>query len=324
MKILSPLNDLNEIEELIRAGADEFYCGVLPWEWPYSTISINRRQGKDASFKTFQELADCVKIAHSHQVPIFLTMNEHYYTNDQYPIILDYVDKALETGVDALMVTDLGLLLTLKRRGITAEIHISTGGTTFNLECAMFYQELGAKRIVFPRHLTVNEIREIVEEVPELDFEIFILNSKCPNIDGFCTFHHGLMEVVDEGEKKYYRNACMLRYDISVDGEIDGFFKEKISWERQYIWQNVHLDKCPCGACALIEFEKIGIASVKIVGRGNTLEKKIADIQFIKACLNFLEKKPQRKKYIGRTQRLYQITYGYPCRIYMCYYPHLA
>jgi putative protease len=324
LKILSPLNNLDEVEELIRAGADELYCGVLPREWPYATISINRRQEKNASFQAFQELADCVRIAHSHQVPIFLALNEHYYTNDQYPTILEYVDKALEADVDALMVTDIGLLLALKRKGITAEIHISTGGTTFNSECAKFYEDLGAKRIVLPRHLTVNEIREIVEGVPELEAEVFILNSKCPNIDGFCTFHHGLMAVVDEGEKRYYRNACMLPHYISVDDEIDGFLKEKIPWERQCIWQSVHLDKRPCGACALMDFEEIGVASVKIVGRGNSLEKKIADIHFIKACLDFLEGKPQKPEYIEKTQRLYQFTYGYPCRIYMCYYPYLA
>lgn len=316
MKILSPVDKVEEVDELIKAGADELYCGVLTTDWPYQTISINRRHEKNASFETFEELGACVKTAHSHGVPVFLTLNEHYYTAFEYPIVLNYVEKALEYKVDALIVTDLALVLSLRDRGV--EVHISTGGTTFNSECAKFYQSLGAKGIILPRHLTVNEISEIVKNVPEVKMEVFILNSKCPNIDGFCTFHHGLTEVVAENEKKNYRNACMLPYEISVDGP-----KERVTLERQHIWRITHMDERPCGACALMDFMEMGVASVKIVGRGNTIFKKIGDIQFIKTCINFLKENPSKGEFIEKTRKLYQEAYECPCRIYMCYYPYM-
>ena len=316
MKILSPVDKVEEAEKLIEAGAGELYCGILPSDWPYQTVSMNRRQEKNASFETFEDLGACIKIAHSHGVPVFLTVNEHYCTAFEYPLLLDYIEKALELGVDAFIVTDLSLVLSLRERG--AEVHISTGGTTFNSECARFYQSLGARRIILPRHLTVNEIWQIVKNAPEVKMEVFILNSKCPNIDGFCTFHHGLSELVPEEEKKHYRNACMLPYEISVEGH-----GEKVAWERQHIWQITHMDDRPCGACALFDFMDMGVASAKIVGRGNSLFKKIVDIRFVKGCIDLLKGKTERQDFIKKARKLYQQTYERPCRIYMCYYPDM-
>ena len=331
LKVLSPVDKIAETANLIEAGADELYCGILPEEWNYVAISPNRRQEKEASFRTFQELKECVEIAHCYRVPVFLALNEHYYTQKQHPIVFNFVEKALTIGIDAFLIADLALLLTLKEMNITAELHVSTGGTTFNSACANFYQSLGASRISLPRHLTIEEIRQIVEGAPGVKVEVFILNSKCPNVDGFCTFHHGLMEVAPREFAKMYRNACMLHYDIYVSSplyseeEMEKIAGERISGKRQHIWELVHIDSRPCGACALPEFEEMGIESVKIVGRGNSTAKKITDVRFIKASLDLLEReKPSREEYREVVKNLYRNTYGLPCRIYACYYPSIG
>ena len=231
--------------------------------------------------------------------------------------------------MDAFFIADIALLLTFRERKIDTSVHISTGGTTFNSACARFYQSLGAERIILPRYLTIDEIKQMVEKVPGLLFEAFILNSKCYNVDGFCTFHHGLAEVVDKGEAKRYRNACMIPYDIYLSSPIYSDeelarIAPKISLERQHLWEIAHIDARPCGACAIYDFQQMGIYSVKIVGRKNSTKKKLADITFIKSCIDFLNKqKPSRDEYVERTQKLYRETYGYPCRSYMCYYPSI-
>ena len=62
----------------------------------------------------------------------------------------------------------------------------------------------------------------------------------------------------------------------------------KNSWERQHFWSALHIDDRPCGGCALYEFEAMGIAGVKIVGRDNALEKKIKDVKFMRgSCSPF-------------------------------------
>jgi collagenase-like PrtC family protease len=320
MKLLSPVDKIEEVEKLIQAGADEFYCGLLTSDWhnKYIAGAINRRPGGGANFTTFDELQTCVSLAHSHAVPVFLTLNEHYYTPKQYPFILDYVARVVSIGVDALLVADLALLLTLKQMNINTRIIISTGGNAFNSETVRFYQDLGASRIILPRHLTLEEINALRNNVSDIELETFILNSRCPNVDGFCTFQHGL---ADQSIKPLYENACMLPYDISVTIQ-DDIEQGQISWKRQHIWQTVHVDDYPCGACALYELDRMNIASVKIVGRGNPTARKIADIIFIRSLLDSLEnEKPTQKQFHRMAQKLYRETYNRPCRVYMCYYP---
>ncbi|MFC2002999.1 U32 family peptidase [Chloroflexota bacterium] len=324
MKLLSPVDKIEEVEEIIEAGASELFCGLLTLEWhnKYIAGSISRRPGSDANFTTFDQLQSCVSIAHSHGIPVFLTLNEHYYTPVQYPFILDYVDRVVSIGVDGMMVADLALLLTLQQMEIDTKIKIiiSTGGTSFNSETVRFYQDLGASRVILPRHLTIEEIREISSKVSGIELETFILNSRCPNVDGFCTFQHGL---ADQSIMPLYQNACMLPYDISVaiQGDVD---ESRMSWKRQHIWQTVHVDDHPCGACALYELNEMNITSVKIVGRGNPTARKIVDVKYIRSLLDFLEgKKPGKEEFRQVAKKLYVDTYGRPCRVYLCYYPEV-
>ena len=336
IKLLSPLSTGDEVDNLIAAGADEFYCGILldDWRKGYTVAaSLNRRQednsilGTSPHFKSFEELKESITRAHSHAVPVMLTLNEHYYSHDQYVHVLSYVDRALEAGVDALIVGDVGLILTLRERNITLPVHLSTAGTAFNSEAVRFYQELGVSRIILPRHLTIEEITALASDVSGVELEAFILNSRCANIDGFCTFQHGLADLFpDEETKNYYFNACMLPYNVSVYGdatkEIDPATKEKISWERQSIWSGLHIDDRPCGACALYEFNQIGLHGVKIVGRQNTTNKKIKDITFLRTLRDFLSKNnPSKESFRKFSRDLYQETYQWPCLVFKCYYP---
>ena len=82
MKILSPLDKPEEVEPLIEAGAEEFYCGVLEETWyiPYPVISINRRPAGKGHVRDFTALKKVTDRAHENNVPVFFTVNEHYYT----------------------------------------------------------------------------------------------------------------------------------------------------------------------------------------------------------------------------------------------------
>jgi putative protease len=321
-KILSPIDTVKEVDKIIEAGADELYCGVLTPDWhnKYIAGSMNRRPGGGANFTSLSELETCVDKAYNRGVPVFLTLNEHYYTEKQYQFLLEFIAELEDIGVSALIIADLALLLTLRKTHLDVKTIISTGGNTFNSQTAAFYKELGASRIILPRHLTIEELGNIVESVKDVEFEVFILNSRCPNIDGLCTFHHGLS---DKSFPYLYLNACRLPYEISVLTN-EGLKPGQISWDRLHIWERVHVDDHPCGACALYEFSEMGITSVKIVGRGNPTERKIADVKYIRSLLNFLENEnPSREIFRNVTQKLYGEIYKRPCRIHMCYYPEV-
>ncbi len=336
IKILSPVSRCDEVEDVISAGADELYCGVLLDDWRnrYTvSASLNRRQednptlGTSPHFKNFEDLEKSIKVAHSHGVPVILTLNEHYYSQGQYSRLLSYVDKALEAGVDAFIIGDSAFMVSLRERKMDVSFHVSTAGTVFNSETAKFYQELGASRIILPRHLTIEEIASIASGSPDIELEAFILNSRCANIDGLCTFQHGLADIFpDEKIKEQYFNACMLTYNLSVYADsverLDTATKEKISWERQSIWSALHIDDRPCGACALYEFTEIGLHGVKIVGRQNAKSKKIKDVAFLRTLIDFLSKEnPSKEEFRKYSRKLYQDTYQWPCLVFKCYYP---
>ena len=197
MKILAPVNNSREVEPIIRAGADELYCGIIPEDWmqKYGNVaSLNRREWKAANLMGFNELERIIFIAHNHNVPVYLTLNA-LYSNEQYPLLYKQLEQIKNMQLDALIVVDLSLLLSIKNLDVGMDIHISTGATLFNLNTIEFFKEFGVSRIVLPRQLQIEEIRSLTQKYPAIQFEVLILNSGCKNIDGFCTFQHGIKEI---------------------------------------------------------------------------------------------------------------------------------
>lgn len=324
MKILSPLDGIGEVDSLAKAGAGEFFCGVLEDAWyeKYPVISVNRRPAGKGHFRRFEDLKEAVARAHGFGIPVYFTVNEHYYTEAQYDLIRRYLDGAVAAGVDAFILTDFGLLQFIKDRGYPGSLHISTGGTVFNRRSVAFFKELGAANITLPRHLSLAEIADLTARMPAMDTTVFVLNSRCINIDGFCTFQHGLAR---REVPPMFRNACMLPFEVQVSSGSENlsFLQQACMLERQRIWERVHVDDHPCGACALYEFRQCGIGSLKVVGRGNPLERKLRDVGFLKRLLDMLQEKPSRSEFRASARSLYADTYRRPCRAHMCYYPEV-
>ncbi len=356
MKILAPVNDPREVGALIEAGADELYCGFLPpgWSASYSVAaSPNRREWGSANVSSREGFARIVAEAHARRVPVHVAVNA-LYTRSQYPAVFGQIAFFKECKVDALIVADLGLLAALKKEDHGFAVHVSTGGTTFNASSARFYQSLGATRIVLPRHLGVEEARALVQKCPGMEFEMFIMNSGCKNIDGFCTFQHGIQEMtknrlwavpkklnldilvldslrrLPEGLLRRVRSslfgidsACLIDYAVAFR-ESPGPVPFAL---RAVILRNIAsafrlyggID--PCGACRLAEFEEMNLTGVKIVGRNYSLAKKLRDVRFIKEALRTLKGTPDKKSRSAAVRASFRRIYKTACRD-ICYYPY--
>jgi len=320
MKILSPLDNSDETERLIKSGADELYCGFVPEKWKEKytlTCSINRRQVPETQFKTFEDLKKAVEIAHSYKIPVFLTLNKSYYSQDQYPLVLKEVDNAIKIGIDALLVTDTGLVLTLQKENKNIDFFISTLAATFNSEAAKFYRDLGAKRIVLPRSMRIQEIKNVISHVKGIDFEVFILGWRCCNVDGLCTFIH-----FGDPKTNY---ACRLDYDVScVSSDFLQPFKKRRVQLHQNIWHKISIEQT-CGVCALYDLEKIGVHGVKIIARGAPTEEKIKYVKFVRNSLDLLKKGTfKRGRFRENCKELYRNCYGVFCNDNLCYHPYLV
>ncbi len=287
LKILSPLSKVSEVNALAEAGAEEFYCGIVTKEWEkrFSFIaSINLRHDRVANFQSFEELGKAVDIASSNNLPVFAVFNAPFYSENQFPLVLSHARKAVESGVSKLIVSDPTIISFFKENDLNAEIALSTAAPAFNSASFSFFKELGVKRIVLPRHFTVEEISSLAKKAKDINLELeaFVLNALCPYIDGLCTLQH----VGKNPESVSVQElACRMPFDVEVISK-QSDSEKRTATSRAKTWQNTFPESC--GLCALPFFKKAGIGSLKIAGRGNSSEKKIADVKMVASALDLL------------------------------------
>jgi len=332
-KIAAPFVSAKEIGELKKAGADELYCGYVDSEserlWPIFFQTINRRL-KGASFEGFEAFKEAVKEAESAKMPVYVTMNWHY-TPEQYPWLLKTIRKISGlNGMHGLIVTDMGLLLTLKKMGYEKEIHISTGGTVFNNRTVEFFRSLGADRLILDRQLTTKEIADIIlHKDKKTAIEIFLFNTACLFVDGYCAFFHCGGAAKDLGLSK---DVSLIKYEnTSIRqgcSEIMGVFADK-SFKTHMISgkdeKSCNLkfqpEKYPfgCNLCGLYELKKFPGIILKIVERGvNQAEV----IRGIKVLINYLSQKNiDKADYEKRARDLYFTINKNRCTPFKCYCP---
>lgn len=173
-ELLIPAGNLEKLRTALLYGADAVYVGVE---------GLSLRAG--SSEMSMSDLDTGVKDAHAKGVKVYAAANTFSRDADlekakkMIPVLAD-------TGVDALIVSEPGMLQLTKKIAPRLSIHLSTQANTTNIEAVRFWQEQGVKRIVLARELTLKEIGEISAAVPEMELEIFIHGAMCMSYSGRC------------------------------------------------------------------------------------------------------------------------------------------
>lgn len=333
MKILAPISSYDELEMLAESGADEFYCGVVPREWMerYSgAIWLNRRSPRGGSLETVSDLKRLVDEAHGRGIPVFITLNAPYYTSEQLGWVIELARRLDgDIGVDALIVTDVNLLMQLSTAGLNAELHVSSVAATLNSEAIRFLIQFGPSRIILPRSVTIPEVEQIVTSCgDEVEIEVFMLNDGCAFEEGFCatTHHHAVGAFCTslsgmDAEFESGLGQGLSRRQISR-------LRRNLADYREWIWY-VNGNGCgttasglpygPCGLCAIHDFYRIGVASLKIVGREASPFKKLASVRMVRDIVDRVKAGARKLVAIERARSLR----GEPEHCdsgYMCYY----
>ena len=325
MNILSPIDSVSEVDKLIAQGANELYCGIMSKEWKnkYTSIgAVNRREWAGCNLSSLKELEEITSKAHKHNVPVFLTLNSAFYTDEQIPLIMQTVNKALRFEIDGFIVTDIGLIQKLKefKKQKNFEIHLSSGATVFNSKSVEFYKKVGVDRVILPRHMTIQEIKELTvkskESYNKVDLEVFIFNDGCTNIDGFCNTLHGI-----GGDYNKAQLYCESPSTFQVESTKNQINPRMIRTIKSRFANKEHYLQMDCGACALYDFKKAGIKSVKIVGRGKPTTKKIKDVSFFAQLMEFLHNTNFKEDFQKKAKQLHYNFYNEKCSYGKCYYP---
>ncbi len=296
MKIVVGASSLKTAVERINEGADELFCGYIVPEWieKYGyIISPNRRWGKQANFTVLEDLKRVVKMAHENNVTVSITLNTHNYVNSQWEMIKKIIDDLVSIEIDAFIVADLGVLLYLCENYPHISVHISTGGTVFNRDAVGFYREFGVKRIIFPRSLEIDEVTLISDLYPELEFEVFMSNARCANVDGYCFFEHAIFYIANEGNGVINYPMCNVDYDVDLyNGEEVTNEKRNLICGNFIKKRNYNAHAKACGACYLFKLNQHNIKYVKIPARAffdqKNRKKIVSEIKYIREMIDNL------------------------------------
>lgn len=334
-KISAPFVRINEVELLKNAGVDELYCGYIDKEsdklWPGCFAIINRR-GQGQSFKDFITFKAAIEKADKYNLPVYVTMNG-LYTIEQYPWLLKTINKITNLkGIKGLIVADMGLFLTLKKIGYKKEIHISTGGTTFNQSTVSFFSSLGADRVILDRQLTANEMVDLIsQQKTDIGIEVFIINDSCLFIDGYCTFFHyinnrqNISEVTDKISliKSYNISfdlyGCREIEDLLLNKKfkfynISGIRKNKHSFKYQHKRYLLN-----CNLCTLYGLKCFPAITLKVAGRGGDQAMAVKMVSLAIQILNC--KNISQRQYQEKMKELYFSFFKQKCDASKCYCP---
>jgi len=242
-ELLAPAGNFLSLKAAIDGGCDAVYFGIK---------DFNMRQGaKNFELKDLKKIS---KICKENKVKAYLTLNIIVYQEEIKKI--ENIIKKAKPYIDAIICWDLSVIQLCKKHKVT--FHISTQASVSNSESAKFYKKLGAKRIVFARECSLEQIKKITKEV-KIESEVFIHGAMCVAVSGRCfmsQFSYG--KSANRGE---CLQNCRREYNIK---EVDREFELKLG--NNYVMSAKDL-------CALPFLEKLnGFTSLKIEGRNRPPE----------------------------------------------------
>ena len=294
MKIVAGLGSIDEYETFVKAGADEFFCGYVPFSWAekYGVIHpLNRREVLfyNVQIGSMSELQILKKMVDYYGKPVELTFNSIYYTGEQYPVIAEIIIQCMAAGFENFIIADPALMLYLRQQKINCGIHLS--GETAEVNRGMLEQMLpfGIRRVIFHRKNSLEDMQSCIKEADfPHEYEAFILNELCHFSGAFCNSLH-----CDE-----LTHLCRVPYELGnlhKKEETDAAQKDVAETDRIQgkEGKGLPLDEdgyltgsTGCGLCALYRMKQVGITHLKLVGRGNYTDFMEKDIRQLRKVLD--------------------------------------
>jgi putative protease len=247
-ELLAPAGDRTCITAAVENGADAVYFGL--------ECGFNARAR--ATNMHVEDLPEIMAYLHERGVKGFVTLNTLVFPSE-LTAIEQHVRELTEAGVDAVLVQDLGLARIIRAISPDLAIHASTQMTLTSAECIRVAENLGIERVVLPRELSIDEIREI-HEATDIELETFVHGALCVAYSGQCLTSESLGG--RSANRGQCAQACRLPYDLICDStDVD-------LGDQKYL-----LSPQDLAAYALVpELIDAGVSCLKIEGRLKTPE----------------------------------------------------
>ena len=253
VELLSPAGDMERLELAVKFGADAVYVGGTQFGM----------RSNPSNFDPAQLQAAC-KLVHAAGKKLYLTCNTlpRSYELDALP---DFLRSARAAGVDAFIIADMGVLAISKQAAPEVEVHISTQAGIVNYAAANAFYQMGAKRIVTARELSLDEIKMIRDHTPpELEIEAFVHGAMCMSFSGRCILSDYM--VGRDANRGDCAQPCRWKYHLMEETRPGQYFPINQEENGTYIFNSKDL----CMIEHIPELVAAGVDSFKIEGRAKS------------------------------------------------------
>jgi len=252
-ELLIPASSLEVLKTAVNFGADAVYIG--------GEVFSLRAKSKNFSLEDMREGID---YAHTRGVRVFVTANILAHNRD-LKAFEDYLYELKEIGPDALIISDPGIFTMARKICPDIEIHISTQANNTNYGTFNFWHQLGAKRVVTARELSLEEIRQIRDNIPDdLEIETFVHGAMCISYSGRCLLSSFLTG--RDANQGACTHPCRWKYALMEETRPGEYFPVFENERGTYIFNSKDL----CMIEHIPELIEAGIDSFKIEGRMKT------------------------------------------------------
>lgn len=270
VELLAPAGNYAKLKTAFYFGADAAYVG-----------------GKAFSLRSFadnfdaDELKSAVEFAHKLGKKVYVTANI-FARNADFGALFDYFKYLYRIGVDAAIISDGGVFYAAKKAAPDLSVHISTQANLTNKYAVKFWKEQGASRAILARELSLNEIKEIHDFVPDMELEAFVHGAMCISYSGRCLLSDYL------ASRPSNRGECVqaCRWNYAVKKRDLGADSGELAVEEDgrgtYIFNSKDLNM----SAYLDKMAEAGVCSFKIEGRMKSEYYLATVINAYRRCLD--------------------------------------
>lgn len=250
-ELLAPAGGMEQLQAAIRYGADAVYL---------ATDRFGMR-ARAANF-TLDELPAAVALAHAAGVQVHVACNVLMVGADDIAALPAYFRALQRAGVDAVILSDLGALRIARRCAPDLSIHVSTQASVANAEAACMWHELGARRVVCAREMTLADIAALRAATPsDLEIEAFVHGAQCMAVSGRCLISSYLTN--RSGNKGHCTQPCRWNYALEEEKRPGEYFPVEEDGRGTFIMNAKDLNML----AHVRELVDAGVSSLKIEGR---------------------------------------------------------
>ena len=252
-ELLAPAGDMERLKMAVLYGADAVYLAG-------TSFGMRSFAGNFSP----EELPKAVQYAHNHGVKVHVTVNT-MPRNNELSGLPEHLERLNDCGVDALIVADLGVFRAAEKYAPRCERHISTQVSIANYNCANAWFELGAKRVVLARELSLEEIRTIRRNTPkELEIETFAHGAMCVSYSGRCLLSNYMTG--RDSNRGACAQPCRYQYALMEEKRPGEYFPVFEDEKGTYIMNSRDM----CMIDHIDDLMEAGVDCLKIEGRAKS------------------------------------------------------